>query len=190
MTAGDTFSASDRSRNPALDTLMPAWDFRQRHSMDIAAGADAVYAAVRHADLSASASVRLLFGLRGLPPAALSLDGMIEYGFNVLMDQPPQDLVLGIVGQLWMPRPVFERLDAEGFRAFHRPGYVKLVWGFHLEPLGSHLVRLTTETRASPTDGRARLCFLPYWIGIRPFSGWIRRQLLDRVRRDVTRTVA
>lgn len=170
-----------------LDALLPRWDYREQHHIDIAASPEAVYAAVRHLDISDSRTVRLLFALRGLPVKALTLDGMIDFGFNLLVDDPPRELLLGVVGQLWKPHPVFEQVDVERFQEFHRPGYVKLGWDFRIESVTARLVRLRTQTRVCATDGRAALRFAPYWYAIRPFSGWIRRQILDQVGRCALR---
>jgi hypothetical protein len=46
---------------------------------------------------------------------------------------------------------------------------------------------LTTETRVYLTDARARRAFAGYWLVIRPWSGWIRREwLAGVVRRAAT----
>ena len=96
-----------------------------------------------------------------------------------------RQMAAGLVGRFWrldyglVPLP-----DAAAFAAFADPGTAKLVIGFLAEPERGR-TRLTTETRVHCPDWISRLCFTPYWLVIRPFSGVIRRRFLARVKRTV-----
>ncbi|MGH2991074.1 MAG: hypothetical protein ACRDMA_14690 [Solirubrobacterales bacterium] len=73
-------------------------------------------------------------------------------------------------------------MDLDGFRAFARPGFVRIATSFELEALGEG-TRLSTETRVQPTDAAAACAFRLYWWAIRGGSGLIRRDVMHAVRR-------
>jgi len=73
-------------------------------------------------------------------------------------------------------------LDAAALRDFREPGWAKTAFDFVLEPDAGG-TRLTTETRITATDARARLLFGIYWAAIRAGSGLIRRDMLRAVAR-------
>jgi hypothetical protein len=58
-----------------LDSILPRFDFRERHAVDVAADPAAVYEHVRRLDFGTSRLVRALVHLRGMPADALSLAG-------------------------------------------------------------------------------------------------------------------
>jgi hypothetical protein len=92
-----------------------------------------------------------------------------------------------------LDRPVWERLEAAGFRevardtlaADGRPWQLLSGLGagegsFAKMALDFRVVdgRLTTETRVWLTDARARRRFRAYWLVVRPLSGLVRRSWL------------
>ena len=181
-----------------IDEFLPTYDAVERHHVDVRAPAARVYAAVRAADLRAPRLVRLLLWLRGLPgrraragrgdaPRALTLAALLAEGFVLLGERPPREVALGLVGRFWAPAGDLQRLDAGGFRRFARPGYAQAVWSFSLTERGGGVVRLTTETRVRCLDAGSRARFRRYWRLVGPFSGAIRRAMLDAIRREAER---
>lgn len=61
---------------------------------------------------------------------------------------------------------------------------VSIAMDFRLEPHGPETL-LTTRTRVWAADGFSAALFMPYWMLIRPGSGWIRRELLNAIARRV-----
>ena len=75
---------------------------------------------------------------------------MARAGFVLLGERPGREIALGTVVQPWkavtdnIPHP---HVDAEGFAAFHSPGFVKVAFNVRVEPYGRGRSLLTTETR-------------------------------------------
>jgi hypothetical protein len=174
-----------------LDEILPAWDVRTVHATDVRAAPEAVFAAVRRLDLEGSPITRALFALRGLRaprgPRGLKLSDLMTRGFVLLGEDPPRELVLGLVARPWTLMGGIRRLDPEGFRTFDRPGYARIGWGFVVEPKGRSC-RLVTETRIRCTDQASRRRFGWYWRVVGPFSGVVRKEALLLIKRDAERS--
>jgi hypothetical protein len=180
----------------ALDTVLPAYRFRERHHRTIAATPDVVWAAlltITPQDLPLS---RVLMGIRGLPgwlagrrggSGASSrpvIDMFIAGGFRKLREDPPHVIIAGAAMQPWrlVQGEMADVRDLDGFRAFNQPGFVLAAVSFELDPT-ERGTRLSTETRVQPTDAGAGRAFLPYWVMIRAGSALIRREMLRAVAR-------
>ncbi len=160
-----------------LDEVLPAWDFRERHSIRLEAPAERVFAAIREATPAEMPLVRSLFRLRRLPSASdRSLYEQLEPSFRTLAEEPGRELVLGAIGQPW--RWSRGRSPDADFRRFGGPGYAKMALSFRYEG-GT----LSTETRVLLTDPASRRAFRRYWLLVRPFSGLIRHGWLRAARR-------
>jgi hypothetical protein len=167
-----------------LDELVPAWDVRTVHATEVAARPETVYAAIRRLDLGASPINRVLFLARGLgSPRGIKLSDLMARGFVLLGEDPPRELVLGLVARPWTLLGGVRRLDADGFRSFDRPGYARIGWGFEVRAGGS-TSRLITETRIRCTDAASRRKFRWYWRVIGPFSGVVRQEALLLIKKD------
>ena len=167
-----------------LDEFVPAWDVRKVHATEVRARAEAVYAAVRRLDLGGSPINRVLFLARGLGPRrSIKLSDLMARGFVLLGEDPPHELVLGLVARPWTLMGGARRVDAEGFRRFDEPGYARIGWSFMVGARGL-TSRLVTETRIRCTDAASRRKFRWYWRVIGPFSGVVRREALLLIKRD------
>ncbi len=179
----------------ALDQLMPVFRHRERHSRTIDAAPDAVWDAMLAVTASEVPLSRLLMGIRSLPPRVAGrrdsfntaaarpvIQTFLTTGFRTLAEERPRLLIIGAAMQPWrlVGGQVADVVDAAGFRAFDRPGFVLAALSLELEPIAAR-TRLSTETRVRPTDRQAARAFLPYWLAIRLGSGLIRRDLLRAV---------
>lgn len=168
-----------------IDEFLPHFDVTERHALDVSAPVERVFDALLGFDMSRSAIIRVLFRLRGLPshPRALTLDGLLRQGFILLGERPPSELLLGLVGQFWRPTGGIARLDANKFQSFELPGYAKAAWNFALAERPDGITYLTTETRVQCLDQASRRRFRLYWSIVGPFSGLVRRQMLQGIKR-------
>jgi hypothetical protein len=107
-------------------------------------------------------------------------------GFILLGEDPPRELVLGLVARPWTLMGGIRSLDPDGFRRFDQPGYARIGWNFLVEPRGT-VSGLTTETRIRCTDDVSRRRFRWYWRLIGPFSGVVRKEALLQIKRDAER---
>ena len=155
-----------------LDGVLPAWDFRERHSIALDASSERVLAAIREVTPAEMPLVRVLFRVRGLPAASnRPVYEQLQPGFRVLAEDPGRELVLGSIAQPWRWRG---RASSQAdFASFAQPGYAKLALTFRFEG-GT----LSTETRVLLTDPASRRAFRRYWLFVRPWSGLIRRSWL------------
>lgn len=110
------------------------------------------------------------------------LDQLGAGGFLFLHDSPAE-VVFGLIGQFWKPRPVKVELSSpEDYLSFDKPGYGKIAANLSFNASeGGCLVE--TETRVFTPDRKARLYFSVYWFFIRLGSGLIRRLWLRAIRR-------
>jgi hypothetical protein len=180
----------------AVDHYLPDFDVRSAHSIEIDAPADVVYRAAREADLTRHPVVAALVAIRTVPHVltgktrpsrSLTMDDILESAFVVLEDRPPTELVVGAVGKFWLPTSGFKEIKSEEFDDFDEPGYAKAAIAFLIEERGSGSL-LETETRVSCTDPSARLRFSWYWRAIGPFSGLIRKIVLDDIKRSAEKS--
>ena len=168
-----------------IDQVLPRYDEREYHQIEINGDRTEVYQTVRALDFSDSFLIRTLFRLRGLPATATNLDGLLHVGFLLVDEIPNVEIVLGLVGKFWTLRAQILQMDAVQYTEFNQRGYAKLAWNFAIQESTSGLVRLSTETRVVCTDKRSRLRFKLYWFLIGRFSGLTRREMLRCVKRKV-----
>ncbi|HEX2594249.1 MAG TPA: hypothetical protein VHL34_22295 [Rhizomicrobium sp.] len=184
-----------------LDAFLPVFQFRERHSVVIAATPARIFEALSARDLLGddrivramlavrSAPAVLWQKLRAAPPPANASFGM--HSFVPLGRDGDREMASGLAGRFWRPDGglhVFGESDAvaraEAFRRFAEPGVAKLVLGFACVPDGPNTV-LSTETRVCCPDLHSRVLFTPYWYAIRLGSGFIRMRMLRAVKRVV-----
>jgi hypothetical protein len=169
-----------------IDDLLPHPIETEHHETLVDAPPTIVYEQLLKANLAASPIVSLLVMARGTlwPLAArlkvgppITIHGLEGVGFRVVAEHPGREIVLGIIGKFWTPRGSLRRFDPKEFAGFDEPGYAVAAWNFVVEPEGEG-TRLITETRIRCTDETAEKRFRTYWTLVKPFSGWIRSEIL------------
>jgi hypothetical protein len=178
-----------------IDDFISLPDFAERHSIQIAAPREVVYAALWKADLGGSLIIKTLLGLRSLPQRILrpsnrkrtaqqiTLATIIDSGFGKLAEEPGRELVLGVMGPFWRPTGNLLPFREENFHGPVPAGVARAVWNFAVQEAGTGHTTLITETRIVCGDLSSRRKFRAYWIFVRPFSGLIRRIMLRAVKR-------
>lgn len=176
-----------------IDTYLPRYDVTEYHELPVPAPAARIYAAIWEADLAESVVVKALFALRMLPSvladpatsrrfsARLTLREVLRLGFCLLGEEPGREVVLGVTGSFWRPTGNLSPSDRARFRDPVPAGMARAAWNFAIaeQADGTHL--LTTETRILCADEAARRSFRRYWLLIGPFSGIIRRYILQSI---------
>ena len=166
-----------------IDEFLPRYDVEARYQINVHASLTEAYSAARSLDMCNSKIVRWLYRLRGLPRRDFTIDGMLKWGFVLLADNPSQELVFGLIGRFWTPTPKIQRINAEAFTAFNKPGFAKAVGNIALFAQRDGSVRVTTETRVHCLDHASRQRFSLYWLLISPFSGIIRKEWLRLIKK-------
>ena len=116
-----------------------------------------------------------------MPASALNFDGLQRIRFPILRDEPPNQLFLGVIGRFWTLSGDLQRFEPSEFPREY-PGFAKAAWGFVVAPESGGGSLLTTETRVLCPDPKSARRFKRYWVVVRPFSVWIRREVLRIVR--------
>jgi len=168
-----------------IDQILPRYDEREYHQIEIRGNRTEVYQAVRALDFSDSFLIRTLFRLRGLPATATNLSGLLQVGFLLVDEIPTAEFVLGLVGKFWTPRAQILKLDPVQYSEFSQRGYAKLAWNFAIHQSAPGVVSLSTETRIVCTDDHSKSRFKLYWFLIGRFSGLTRTEMLRVVKRRV-----
>ena len=121
---------------------------------------------------------RLLFRLRGLRVPSYDLAGLDQLGLREVAADDGELLLGGVVGT----RAQLLAGEIAQLLASEQPRLAVLAWNFRVVPLGNGDCELSTETRVRCERPWVPAVFLPYWALIRPFGGWIRRELLRLLR--------
>ena len=168
-----------------LDDFVPQYDFNERHETVVPAPKEVVRRAVEEWRPGELFLWRFLFRLRGLGQTRGTLRELAEaMGFLCLADTE-EEVVYGQIGQFW----AFDERAAlasphtvEEFRRFDDPRYAVAAMNVRLEALAPDRTRLYTETRVRALGPSARRRFRLYWLLIRPFSGLLRRVMLNGIK--------
>ena len=182
--------ASDKTR-PRIDQFLPHHDFRAAYEIPINAPRSRVYECLLHSDFSELWLTRLLMTLRSgkrMPRRRMPGDlhqRLQGTGFVILDEIPDDELVIGVAGRFWRPDGGrCMELMAADFIDFSRIGFAKVAWNFKLHAAvpETETTILSTETRIQCFGPAALWKFRIYWSLIGPFSGLIRKAILQQVK--------
>jgi hypothetical protein len=170
----------------AIDEWLPQYQVSASYSVLVHASNEQTYAALKLANFSDLPIVRRLMRLRGYSigrSAPASKPASVTGAFLELVTVRPDEVVLGIAGRFWRPDGGIVRgLTPGEFKHFQRPGYAKAVWNFSLSHKAEE-THLRTETRVQTFGRSATVLFRTYWLVVSPFSGLIRKAMLNEVKR-------
>lgn len=176
-----------------LDRFVPAFQFSERHTIEIQAPAERTYRAMLDVTPDEIASYRVLTWLRTggqsgpesimNPPAGKPLiDTAVRTSFRKLAEVPNREFVFG--GFVAAPPGAGARAwTGESYAALEDPGFAKVAMSFRIEPRGPGACILSTETRVYATDNATRRIFKVYWRTIYPGSALIRVSWLRAIKR-------
>lgn len=178
-----------------LDEFAPAWQFRERHTISVAAPPSRVFDAIRRVRADEIRLFRTLTwirrGGRSLSPSILSaggreslIDVAIQGGFVRLADEAPRELVIGTV--VMAPPGTRGTLTPQVFQSELPPGFALATMNFVVTLDGPGGSIVSTETRVFANSASARRRFAAYWRVIYPGSAIIRRAWLRAIERRAT----
>jgi hypothetical protein len=191
MPARDSVVGQPRER---LDTVMPRYQFRERHALRVAATPLEVDRAIRAVTADEIRFYRVLTWVRrlgrrgpeslidaphGVPILALAT----RSGFRLLADDPGRELVLGVAGPASPAARAAARTSGPHPFTPSAGGYASIALAFRVEPDGRGGAILSTETRVFAPDAATRRRLTTYWRLIYPGSALIRRGWLVAIRR-------
>jgi hypothetical protein len=167
---------------------LTAYQFEECHDILIHSPPSAVLDAVERMEAGDDMFIRSLIWLRQLPDRLFPQTAKPAASFGLKdftrLERTERQLAYGLVGRFWRLDFGLEAIaDGPAFQAFAQPGVAKLVMSFDAEPLAGGVTRLVTRTRVFCPDDATRRRLRPYWIAIRPASGFIRGRMLAMVRK-------
>jgi hypothetical protein len=178
-----------------LDEVMPAWQFREFHTIQIAAPPEKVFEAIKRVRPDEIFLFRTLIAIRGggQPPPQSVIDATKRFeslldiathsAFVYLADDPPREFVVGtIVGH---PPGMRMAATPELFQKRLPPGFALATMNYIVIPDGNGSL-VSTETRVFANSPSATRRFAVYWRIIYPGSALIRRMTLRAVERRAT----
>lgn len=180
-----------------LDDWMPRWQVGEKHTIEIAAPPEKVFAAIRAVRADEIMLFKTLTAIRrcgqdgpenilNAPDEKPLLDVATETTFQLLEDDAPREIVVGTV----IAAPPSERevgiRTAQLFRNNLRPGAVLATMNFLVAPTATGST-VTTETRVYANSPAALRRFGVYWRLIHPGSDLIRRMWLRAIARRAER---
>ncbi|GII77181.1 hypothetical protein Sru01_21630 [Sphaerisporangium rufum] len=173
-----------------LDAALPRWDRRERHRVRVSAAPEVVIDAAERLTWHEVPLFRAIMtampalGRRSLAPGGRVLDTFTDAGFAIL-HRDRGEILVGAIEGLSARRPMVTAAGrtVEEFRAFDRPGHIKIGMNFRCVD-----GELSTETRVQATSAPARRMFAVYWLAIRAGSGLIRHVWLRAIRRRAAAT--
>ena len=196
-----TPSSSTAAATNAIDEFAPVFHFREHHTITIAAPPDRVFAAIKAVSADEIALFNLFtrirrFGRPG-PESILNapgrqpiLDVAVRSGFLLLAEQPPREIVVGVVV---VAPPGTRRPGAfagDDYKRLTQAGFAKATMNFLVEDLRNGSCRVDTETRIFATDHVALARFTRYWRVIFPGSSILRSTWLRAVKARAESTVS
>jgi hypothetical protein len=165
-----------------LDDYIPEYEFSERHRVVARASEERCREAMSSWRPADSRLWRWLLRLRGLGRPDGTLRDWAESNGFLLLGETPDEVAYGQIGRFWALNErgalVSPHTIAE-FRAFDRPGYAVAVMNVRIKALGDSRSQISTETRIRTIGAGARWRFRLYWLLIRPFSGVLRRAMLN-----------
>lgn len=164
-------SAAILGPTTGIGAWLPDFDVGERHEVHVGlAPWDALRVALA-APAAPDAFVGALFRLRGLKPEGSIEASMAANGFTVL-ERTAATFVVGLIPGSRKPTG-----DPREWWETRRRSAIRIAADIRAEPDGAGS-RLITETRVASTGRRSRLLFGLYWLGVGPFSKFIRRRWL------------
>lgn len=182
-----------------LDEFAPAWQFREFHSLRIAAPPKRVFEAIKRVRADEIQFFRTLTWIRrggqSLPRSILNageseslIDVATQSGFIRLADDEPREIVIGTV--VMAPPGTRGTLTPQVFQSDLAPGFALATMNFVVAPDAEGGSVVSTETRVFANSPSARRRFAAYWRVIYPGSAIIRRMWLRAIERRAVNSIA
>lgn len=184
------------TKNQRLNYYLPVYDIFETHKIVIYSSPEKVFNAIHNLDMRKSKVINILVSLRSFfhpldsnkepnnkkPISIGQLTEGNEFMF-LLEEVDNQEVVMGSVGKFWRLKPTLIQLsNATDFISFNKLSYSKVAWNLFIERNDDESVTLSTETRILCLGWGAKFLFRLYWAIIRPYSGWIRVEMLKIIK--------
>ena len=189
-----------------IDGLMPTYSFNEFHEVRINSSLEKIKQVLQVTGVKDIPAARLLMGIRGIADEDVDLsdrasnnlvgsDTISTPDFNFFVVSPNEWITVMILKSVIITnnsnQPAPPNITTlEQFRAFNKPGYVKVAVNFRFISTNSNETIVTTETRNNGITRKDNRVFGYYWRIIYPGSAIIRRVWLDTIKKKVENEIA
>ena len=164
-----------------IEKYLPEYTFKEIHEIVVNNSIEDVYKVAKDFDLSKSKLVKILFKIRGLPTKRMNLQGFVsDMGFSNIEEKPPMENLMGF----WARTKIEPIISHKDFIDNTISARIKVVWNFSFVRLNSSQTKVSTETRVLCVSLITKITFGLYWFIIKPFSGIIRKKMLNIIKQD------
>lgn len=178
-----------------LDEFAPVWQFREFHTIRVAAPPSRVFEAIKRVRADEIGLFRTLMWIRRggqpLPRSILNagdreslIDVATKSSFVWLADEVPRELVIGTI--IRAPPGTRGAVTPQVWQEDLAPGFTLATMNFVVTADGPNRSLVSTETRVLANSPSARRRFAAYWRIIYPGSAIIRRMWLRAIERRAT----
>jgi len=140
-------------------------------------------------DLNFEHSVLLRFFcfMIGVKRNSMNLNGLLNMNFCLLTREPTK-LILGVKGKFWRFKKVLLPINTHDFLK-EESGYTRIEWIFNLEDYKVHNTKLSFLVSISSPDIETHGKMRRYWFFIKPVSTFIRREMLNAIKRHLNESL-
>lgn len=188
-----TVQKLSNNQEQLADQFLPTYQFSERHlSTPIASTPSIILHQIGAYDDQGDAVLNTLLTIRELPSRLYAklgsrndLSNRGRFGFSdfQLLQRTDTEVAYGLVGHFWkLDYGLIQLNSPHEFMGEKCKAMPKLVMSFTVTPAQGQSYQLLTETRVYCPSRWSAAKFLPYWVTIRFFSGWIRQRILKRVK--------
>ncbi len=187
-----------------LDHYLPSYDIDELAHVVVNASVERTYRALRELDFATIRSPLLRAGMAfgrmmllrakkklGVQsptlPSTMTFDNIEAFGRIKLEDIKNEEILIGAVGQLGKPETMLERLSAEEFMRFHRPGYFKAAASFSVRPYDGGRTLLSYEARMLAFDEKSQKGLMRFYAVMKPVMRAVMRRVLEHVKCEAER---
>jgi hypothetical protein len=162
-----------------FDEFMPAFQFREFHSVTVGASKERVDRAIREVcpeEVRFFNTLIRIRGLKALPEGRPMLQGFTTGWWQSLANEPGREIVFGFGGGTRIAK------TPEEFKALGQPPLIRMAMNFRIQELDADHCILTTETRVFAEGTHLLRGFATYWRMIYPGSSLIRYMWLRAIK--------
>jgi len=164
-----------------INKYLPVYTYSEYHKILVNVDSKKAFETTQNIDMSDLFISKILMKLRGLPINDLSLMGFLgNMSFTYLDEIKYKEILIGC----WTNSKLTGDSDERKFINDRKDCETKTVWNFQFEEISPIKTLISTETRILCLTKRSRFTFSLYWLLIKPFSSFIRKEILNLVKKN------
>ena len=162
-----------------LNKYIPEFQFNEVHKTVVNATAYDAYSTTMDLDLSKSKVIEILFRLRGLPFNGNKFTKInSDMRFTLIEEFQYSEFLYGF----WFSTKTEWVADLNEFIKNSQKYNAKVGWSFCFNQRTDGTTEIITETRVLCLNKTTKFLFSIYWFFIKPFSGFIRIEMLRLIK--------